>query len=158
MSEPAESFTLYLRGGTGAELRDALRPFGNGGDLERFSLDAWGAEVILGRGAEVALIRVPHGVESGALKTLIVELHQAARGAGLTLSDDITSTKSPEDLLHAFGLQGERDAAMQAGRPNARWGLGKTVAFWAAGGALLYGAYRLLEVVRALLHGMVEGR
>jgi hypothetical protein len=157
MAEPVEAFTLYLRGGTGAQLRDMLKPFGNGGDLERFRLDAWDAEVVLGRGAEVALIRVPRNVDPGAFRTLVRELHEAAVVAGLTLSDDVTSSKGPEDLLHAFGLEGERQSQMQAGRPSARWGMGKTLAFLLAAALLIVVAYRIFIVGAAMFTGMVQG-
>src|SRR5438270_387415 len=83
----------------GAALRAVLKPFGNGGDLERWKLDAWDAEVILGKAAEVALVRVSYGTDSGSLRTLIAELHQAASEAGLVLSDDVHSKKTPAELI-----------------------------------------------------------
>src|SRR5947209_7508785 len=101
MAEPGETFTLYLRGEEGAAVREVLRPFGNGGDLERWMLEAWDAEVVLGKGAQVALIRVPYSVDAGSLRTLIRELHEAAREGGLVLSDDVTSKKSPDELIRA---------------------------------------------------------
>jgi hypothetical protein len=113
--------------------------------------------VVIGRGAEVALIRVPRDIDPGAFRTLVRELHEAAVEAGLTLSDDVTSTKGPEDLLHAFGLEGERHATMIAGRPSARWGMIKTLAYCAVAGVLIYFACRVFALGAAMFTGSLEG-
>ena len=157
MPERGDSFTLYLRGGEGSALRDVLKPFGNGGDLERWTLDAWDAEVVLGRGAQVALIRVPATVDTPSARTLIIELHQAAAEAGLVLSDDISSRRSPTDLIKAFGLEGDRADAHRAGKPDARWGLNKSVAYWIVGGLLLMGAVWVFEWVSHAAHHLLNG-
>ena len=157
MPEAGDSFTLYLRGGDGAKLRACIKPFGNGGDLERWKLDAWDAEVILGKGAAVALIRVPQTIDKGSLRTLIIELHQAAKDAGLVLSDDVHSKKSPRDLLAAFGLESSRADAIRAGKPSARWGMNKTILFWLMGAALLVLAYIAFEFLSDAAHKAIGG-
>lgn len=158
MPEKGDAFTLYLRGGDGAALRKVLKPFGDGGDLERWTLEAWEAEVILGKAAEVALIRVPQTMDAGSVRTLITELHAAAKEAGLVLSDDVTSRKSPEQLMQAFGLESERADALRAGKPSARWSLNKTLAFWAVALVMVALAYVAFEYLSAAAHAALEGR
>jgi hypothetical protein len=158
MPERSDTFTLYLRGGDGAKLRDVLKPFGNGGDMERFSLDGWDAEVILGRGAEVALIRVAQTTDLGSLRTLIIELHEAAREAGLVLSDDVHSKKTAAELISAFGLEGTRADAQRAGKPSARWGMNKTIVYWVLGAAMVVVALYALDFLRDAAHHMLEGQ
>lgn len=157
MPERGDTFTLYLRGGDGAKLRDVLKPFGNGGDLERWTLDAWEAEVILGRGAEVALIRVPQTLDDGSVRNLITELHAAAAEAGCVLSDDVHSKKSPPELMRAFGVEGERADVLRAGKPNARWGLTKTLLYGGAVLSMLVLAYEVLQFLEAAAHTALGG-
>jgi hypothetical protein len=156
MPEPGDSFTLYLRGESGPRIREVLKPFGNGGDLERWTLEAWNAEVVLSGGAQVALIRVPTENES-SVRTLITELHQAALDGGLVLSDDVFSKKSPEELMRAFGLENERAEIQRAGRPNARWGMNRSLLFLAIAGALVVLAIYGLGVLNQLAHRAIGG-
>lgn len=158
MPERTDSFTLYLRGESGPQIRAVLKPFGNGGDLERWTLDAWGAEVVLGGTAQVALIRVPQTEDANSVRTLIVELHQAAKEGGCVLSDDVHSTKSPEALMHAFGLEGERADVQRAGRPNARWGMNRTLIFLAVAGVMVALAIYGLGVLSDAAHQAIQGR
>ncbi|MBS2029181.1 MAG: hypothetical protein JST54_14865 [Deltaproteobacteria bacterium] len=157
MPDAGDSFTLYLRGGDGAALRNCIKPFGNGGDLDRWKLDAWDAEVILGPGSQVALIRVPNSVDHGSLRTLIIELHQAASEAGLVLSDDVHSKKSPDELIGAFGLESDRAGAMRAGKKSARWSMNQTILFWLLGAGLLVLAYIAFQFVSETAHRMLGG-
>jgi len=157
MPDASDSFTLYLRGGDGAALRACIKPFGNGGDLERWKLDAWDAEVVLGKAAQVALIRVPNTVDHGSLRTLIIELHQAASESGLVLSDDVHSKKSPQDLISAFGLESDRADAMRAGKKSARWSMNQTIIFWVLGAGLLVLAYIAFEFISDTAHRLLSG-
>jgi len=158
MPERGDSFTLYLRGDSGPQIRQVLKPFGNGGDLERWTLEAWAAEVVLTGGAQVALIRVPQTEDQASVRTLITELHQAAKDGGLVLSDDIYSTKSPQELMRAFGLEGERADLQRAGKPNARWGMNRTLLFLLAAGAMVALAIYGLGVLNEFAHQAIQGR
>jgi hypothetical protein len=158
MPERGDSFTLYLRGAEGPKLRAVLKPYGNGGDLERWKLDSWDAEVIHGGGAQVALIRVSYANDAGSVRTLIHELHQAAAQAGLVLSDDVNSSKTEGELIASFGIEGERGDVLRAGRPSARWSLTKKFVVLLLTSVLLAIVYAAFKFLGVMAEAFKQGR
>jgi hypothetical protein len=112
--DPAEFFTLYLKGPKEGLLR-ALRAFGNPGDLDRYTIESCGAEVILG--TEVALIRIPLEAHEVAVRELIDELRRAALTANLALGDDVNSSKSA-DQLYANYIEERAKAGVRTAGPK----------------------------------------
>jgi hypothetical protein len=158
MPAPTDSFTLYLRGPDGAQLRKILEPFGRGGDLERWKLNNVDAEVIHTGAAQVALIRVRYDNDPPAVYRLIRELHAAAHRAGVVLSDDVNSDKSADALIAAFGVEGVRVDRLRAGKPSNRWSMTKKIVVWTLGAGLLALVYGLYRALGAIADTFMQGR
>jgi hypothetical protein len=124
-----DNFTLYLRGPDKMALIEAIKPFGNGGDMDRFTLESCGAEVVLG--AEVALIRVPYDSHELAVRDLIDGLHREAQKRKLSFSDDVNSSKEPALLFQAYQRERARAGFRSEGPKAIEWSLGQKV-MWAA--------------------------
>ena len=97
-------------------------------------------------------MRIPYALEEAKSRPLITRLQELAQASKLILSDDVTSTRTVEQMMTNLRIERERVGLMNPPIQLGKWSIEQRILFFAAAAGLIALAWWAYQQVTNAAH------